>query len=266
MLLVIDCGNTNIVFGLYDGDKKVACWRLSSDGKRSSDEYVVWLTQLMTLKHLTPSDVNGVVIASVVPDIQPKLVALAQRAFDIKPLCVGDPEVKLGISVNIDQPEQAGADRLVNAVAAAAHHELPAIIIDFGTATTLDLIGLRGSYEGGIIAPGVNLSVEALYRATARLPRIAVKPWRSDMPVLGTDTASAMHAGVFWGYVGMVEGLLVRLRKEHGKGLPAIATGGLAELFANHIGGSLVVDSDLTLKGLLRIYALNKSKHDLFKK
>ena len=259
MLLVIDCGNTNIVFALYDKDMQVACWRISSDNRRSSDEYVVWLTQLMTLKNINVNDVDGVVIASVVPDIQPKLVALAQRAFDQQPLCVGDAAVDLGISVNIDQPEQAGADRLVNAVAAAAHHQLPVVIIDFGTATTLDLIGLDGSYEGGVIAPGVNLSVEALYMAAARLPRIAVKPWPADMPVLGTDTVSAMHSGVFWGYVGMVEGLLGRLRQAHGAALPAIATGGLAQLFAEHIDDSLIVDADLTLKGLVRIHALNKS-------
>ena len=259
MLLVIDCGNTNIVFALYDKDMQVACWRISSDNRRSSDEYVVWLTQLMTLKNIDVNDVDGVVIASVVPDIQPKLVALAQRAFDQQPLCVGDAAVDLGISVNIDRPEQAGADRLVNAVAAAAHHQLPVVIIDFGTATTLDLIGPDGSYEGGVIAPGVNLSVEALYMAAARLPRIAVKPWPADMPVLGTDTVSAMHSGVFWGYVGMVEGLLGRLRQAHGEALPAIATGGLARLFAEHIDDSLIVDADLTLKGLVRIHALNKS-------
>ncbi|MDC0476236.1 type III pantothenate kinase [Alphaproteobacteria bacterium] len=259
MLLVIDCGNTNIVFALYDKDMQVACWRISSDCRRCSDEYVVWLTQLMTLKNIDVQDVEGVVIASVVPDIQPKLVALAQRAFNQEPLCVGDPAVDLGISVNIDRPEQAGADRLVNAVAAAAHHQLPVVIIDFGTATTLDLIGPHGSYEGGVIAPGVNLSVEALYMAAARLPRIAVKPWRADMPVLGTDTLSAMHSGVFWGYVGMVEGLLGRLRQAHGAALPAIATGGLAQLFAEHIDDALIVDVDLTLKGLVRLYALNKS-------
>ena len=259
MLLVIDCGNTNIVFALYDKDMQVACWRISSDNRRSSDEYVVWLTQLMTLKNIGVNDVDGVVIASVVPDIQPKLVALAQRAFDQQPLCVGDAAVDLGISVNIDRPEQAGADRLVNAVAAAAHHQLPVVIIDFGTATTLDLIGPDGSYEGGVIAPGVNLSVEALYMAAARLPRIAVKPWPADMPVLGIDTVSAMHSGVFWGYVGMVEGLLGRLRQAHGAALPAIATGGLAQLFAEHIDDSLIVDADLTLKGLVRIHALNKS-------
>jgi len=258
MLLVIDCGNTNIVFGLYEGDKQRAKWRISSDCRRSADEYVVWLTQLMTLKKLAVSDVDGVMIASVVPDIQPKLVELAKRAFKVIPLCVGDASVDLGIAVNIDRPEQAGADRLVNAVAAAAHYDLPAIIIDFGTATTLDLVGVGGSYEGGIIAPGVNLSVEALYMAAARLPRIAVTSWQADMPVLGTDTVSAMQSGVLWGYVGMVEGLLARLRQVHGADLPAIATGGLAPLFADHMQGALLVDSDLTLKGLVHIHAQNK--------
>ena len=257
MLLAIDCGNTNIVFAIYDGDEKRASWRISSDSRRSTDEYVVWLTQLMRLKSISVGEINGVMIASVVPDIQPKLVALAHRGFDLVPLCVNESNVDLGIAINIDRPEQAGADRLVNAVAAAAWHNLPAIVVDFGTATTLDLIGPKGAYEGGIIAPGVNLSIEALYMAAARLPRIAVKPWQRDMPVLGTDTISAMQSGVFWGYVGMVEGLLTRLRHSYGTDLPAIVTGGLAPLFADHINGPLVVDADLTLKGLVRIHALN---------
>ena len=258
MLLAIDCGNTNIVFAIYDGDEQQACWRISSNRRRSTDEYVVWLTQLMTLKNINVGDITGVMIASVVPDIQPKLVALSCRGFDLVPLCVDDPKVDLGIVINIDRPEQAGADRLVNAVAAAAWHNLPAIVIDFGTATTLDLIGQKGAYEGGIIAPGVNLSIEALHMAAARLPRIAVRPWQTDMPVLGTDTISAMQSGIFWGYVGMVEGLLERLRHSYGADLPAIATGGLAPLFANHISGPLIVDVDLTLKGLVRVYAQNK--------
>ena len=151
----------------------------------------------------------------------------------------------------------AAAAAFSDAVAAAVWHNLPAIVVDFGTATTLDLIGPKGAYEGGIIAPGVNLSIEALYMAAARLPRIVVKPWQRDMPVLGTDTISAMQSGVFWGYVGMVEGLLTRLRHSYGAELPAIVTGGLAPLFADHIDGPLVVDADLTLKGLVRIHALN---------
>ena len=257
MLLAIDCGNTNIVFAIYDGDEQRASWRISSDSRRSTDEYVVWLTQLMRLKSINVDEINGVIIASVVPDIQPKLVTLAHRGFGLVPLCVDESNVDLGIAINIDRPEQAGADRLVNAVAAAAWHNLPAIVVDFGTATTLDLIGPKGTYEGGIIAPGVNLSIEALYMAAARLPRLVVKPWQRDMPVLGTDTISAMQSGVFWGYVGMVEGLLKRLRHSYGPDLPVIVTGGLAPLFADHINGPLIVDADLTLKGLVRIHALN---------
>ena len=257
MLLAIDCGNTNIVFAIYDGDEQRASWRISSDSRRSTDEYVVWLTQLMTLKNINVEKITGVIVASVVPDIQPRLVALAHRGFDLVPLCVDDPNVDLGIDINIRRPEQAGADRLVNAVAAAAWHNLPAIVVDFGTATTLDLIGPKGAYEGGVIAPGVNLSIEALHMAAARLPRISVKTWRTDMPILGTDTISAMQSGIFWGYVGMVEGLLTRLRQGYGADLPAIVTGGLAPLFAGHINGPLIVDADLTLKGLVRIYAQN---------
>ena len=258
MLLVIDCGNTNIVFAIYEGNSQRACWRISSDEQRGADEYVVWLTQLMNLKGISVVDIDGVIIASVVPNIQPKLVAFSLRAFDMEPLCVDIQDIDLGIAINIDTPEQAGADRLVNAVAAAAWHDLPAVIVDFGTATTLDLIGQEGAYEGGIIAPGVNLSIEALYMATARLPRIVAEPWQPNMPVLGTDTVSAMQSGVFWGYVGLVEGLLGRLRQAHGAHLSTIVTGGLAPLFAEHINGPLVVDPDLTLKGLVQIHALNK--------
>ena len=143
MLLAIDCGNTNIVFAIYDGDEQRASWRISSDSRRSTDEYVVWLTQLMTLTNINVGDITGVMIASVVPDIQPKLVALAHRGFDLVPLCVDDSDVDLGIAINIERPEQAGADRLVNAVAAAAWHNLPAIVIDFGTATTWILLAQR---------------------------------------------------------------------------------------------------------------------------
>ena len=202
--------------------------------------------------------VDGIIIASVVPDVVPKLASLAIRGFAITPMIVGKPHVDLGIEINIDRPDQAGADRLVNAVAARDHYNLPAIVLDFGTATTLDLIGKAGTYEGGIIAPGVNLSVEALYRAAARLPRLAVEPWDNDMPVLGKDTHSAMQSGIFWGYVGLVQGLIGRLRAEAGADLTAIATGGLAPLFAPHVPEISIVDPDLTLKGLVGIYRQNK--------
>ena len=260
MLLAVDCGNTNIVFALYDGVVQQASWRISTDPKRSADEYLVWLGQLMALKGISFEAITDIIIANVVPEVQPKLVNLALRGFDLTPKVVGNSDIDLGIKINIDRPDEAGADRLVNAVAARGLYDLPAIILDFGTATTFDLIGKYGSYEGGIIAPGVNLSVEALYLAAAQLPRVVVEPWAQEMPVLGKDTLSAMRSGIFWGYVGMVDGLIGRLRHDHGANLPAIATGGLAPLFAEHIAAISIVDPDLTLKGLVQIYAQNQSK------
>ena len=258
MLLAVDCGNTNIVFALYDGYTQQANWRISTDHKRSADEYLVWLIQLMALNGVTVDELSDIIIATVVPEVEPKLISLAQDCLSLTPQVIGDEDIDLGIKINIDQPNQAGADRLVNAVAARDLYDLPAIILDFGTATTFDLVGKCGSYEGGIIAPGVNLSVEALYLAAARLPRLAVEPWEADMPILGKDTVSAMHSGIFWGYVSMVEGLIERLRRDYGAHLPVIATGGVAHLFADHVASISIVDSDLTLKGLVRIHAQNK--------
>ena len=261
MLLAVDCGNTNIVFAIYDGDTQRANWRMSTDPKRSADEYLVWLTQLMTLNGFAVDELSDMIVANVVPEVKPKLISLAQRGLNLIPRIIGNEDIDLGIKINIDQPNQAGADRLVNAVAARDLYDLPAIILDFGTATTFDLVGRCGSYEGGIIAPGVNLSVEALYLAAARLPRLAVEPWKADMPILGKDTVSAMQSGIFWGYVSMVEGLIGRLRRNHGEHLKVIATGGVASLFADHLASISVVDPDLTLKGLVRIHAQNKRQY-----
>ena len=258
MLLAVDCGNTNIVFALYDGDTQRANWRMSTDPKRSADEYLVWLTQLMALNGFAVEELSDMIVANVVPEVQPKLISLAQCRLNLTPRIIGNEDIDLGIKINIEQPNQAGADRLVNAVAARDLYDLPAIILDFGTATTFDLVGRCGSYDGGIIAPGVNLSVEALYLAAARLPRLPVEPWEADMPILGKDTVSAMQSGIFWGYVSMVEGLIRRLRRDHGEHLKVIATGGLAPLFADHVASISIVDPDLTLKGLVRIHAQNK--------
>ena len=261
MLLAIDCGNTNIVFALYDnaGDasRQLDCWRIATETSRSSDQYLVWLGQMMAQANLAKDDVTGIVMASVVPNITPELVIMARTGFDLDPMIVGNKDVELGIVVDIDNPSQAGADRLVNAVAAKHCHQVPAIILDFGTATTLDLVRADGAYAGGIIAPGVHVSVEALYQAAARLPHLDVKPWDATLPVLGRDTTSAMESGIFWGYVGMIEGLISRLRTEQGTNLPAIATGGLASLFAPHLPMISAVDADLTLRGLIVIYNLN---------
>ena len=254
MLLALDIGNTNVVAALYEGDRQMGLWRFASDGSLADTAYQALLADSLGAAVAT---VNGVIIASVVPGLTPLVQSAAQRLFACRVMVVGSADVDLGIKVNIDQPEQAGADRLVNAVGARASHSLPAIILDFGTATTLDLIAADGSYEGGIIAPGVNLSVDALERAAAQLPRLEVRPWADDLPILGKNTVSAMESGVFWGYVGMIDGLLTRLRGRYGKFLPAIATGGLASLFAVHVPGITVVDPDLTVKGLVEIHARN---------
>ncbi len=255
MLLAIDIGNTNVVAALYDGKQQMGLWRFASDISFSVNAYETLLCD--SLGDYTKS-VDGVIIASVVPNLLPLLHGAVQRLFSCAAMVVGSADVDLGIKVNIDQPDQAGADRLVNAVGAKTCHSLPAIILDFGTATTLDLIEADGAYEGGIIAPGVDLSVDALERAAAQLPRLEVRPWADDLPILGKNTVSAMESGVFWGYVSMIEGLLTRLHHYYGKTLPAIATGGLASLFAVHMPAITMVDPDLTIKGLVEIHARNR--------
>ena len=254
MLLALDIGNTNIVAALYKGERQMGLWRFASDVSLADTAYQALLADSLGDAVAT---VDGVIIASAVPGLTPLVQSAAQRLFACRAMVVGSADVDLGIKVHIDQPEQAGADRLVNAVGARASHSLPAIILDFGTATTLDLIAADGSYEGGIIAPGVNLSVDALERAAAQLPRLEVRPWADDLPILGKNTVSAMESGVLWGYVSMIDGLLTRLRGHYGKSLPAIATGGLAGLFAVHVPGITMVDPDLTMKGLVEIYARN---------
>jgi type III pantothenate kinase len=256
MLLAIDCGNTNIVFAVFEGEEKRAQWRASTDTKRTADEYAVWLTQLMALERMTAADIKGAIIASVVPRANYGLTSLCKRYFKTDPLVVGDPGVDIGVPVRIDHPQQVGADRLVNAVAAHKTYGGPLILIDFGTATTFDVIGEDGGYEGGVIAPGVNESLEALSLAAAKLPRIAIEgpPQR----VVGSGTVSAMQSGAYWGYVGLIEGLVARIKAEDGRSLKVIATGGLATLFANATNVIDQVDPDVTLRGLLTLYRLNR--------
>jgi type III pantothenate kinase len=255
MLLAIDSGNTNVVFAVYDGEVLVGSWRASSDERRTADEYAVWLTQLMTLRGLGPEDIDGAIIASVVPAALRSLINLCVRYFNSEPLVVGAPGVELGIEVRIDRPDHVGADRLVNAIAAHRRFGGPLIVVDFGTATTFDIIGEDGGYEGGIIAPGINLSVEALYMAAAKLPRVAV---RKPEAVIGGSTVSAMESGIFWGYIGLIEGLVRRIKAEYGRDLSVVATGGLAPLFAEATEVIQEIDGDLTLRGLQAIYQANR--------
>lgn len=256
MLLAIDCGNTNVVFAVYQGDEKRAQWRASTDTNRTADEYAVWLTQLMALAGLTPRDITGCAIASVVPAAMHGLTTLCKRYFDDDPLVVGEPGVDIGVPVRIEYPQQVGADRLVNAVAAQQSYGGPLILIDFGTATTFDVIGEDGGYEGGIISPGVNASLEALHAAAAKLPRIAIE--KPPQQVVGQGTVTAMQSGAYWGYVGLVEGLVARIKAEDGRDLKVVATGGLASLFAGATQAIEHVDPDITLRGLVSIYRNNR--------
>lgn len=262
MLLAVDVGNTNVVCALYDQRSprqpvQTGFWRLETDASKSVDAYMAALTETLGPRI---DDVDDAIIASVVPAVTPVLQGAIAGISGCAPLVVGSPTVSLGMDVRIDNPEQAGADRLVNAVGAQVGYDLPVIILDFGTATTLDLVAADGAYEGGIIAPGVNLSLDALEMAAAQLPRLQVRSWTAELPILGKNTVSAMESGVFWGYVGLIDGLLARLRAEYGSELTAIATGGLAGLFADHVAGITAVDHDLTVKGLVEIYRRNKGE------
>jgi type III pantothenate kinase len=255
MLVAIDSGNTNVVFAIFDGETLRAKWRASSDAKRTADEYAVWLTQLMGMQGLKPADVTGAIIANVVPAAAYNLNTLCTEFFKVTPMVIGDPAVELGIDVRTDHRETVGADRLVNALAAHRAYGGPLIVIDFGTATTFDIVGPDGAYEGGVIAPSAQHSVEALYRAAAQLPRVKIeRPER----VIGKDTVPAMKSGIYWGYVGLIEGLTARIRAEYGRDMRVIATGGLATLYAEAAPVIEVVDPDLTLRGLRLIHAANR--------
>jgi type III pantothenate kinase len=202
-------------------------------------------------------DIDSVIIASVVPQTLFNLRGLARRYVGSEPMVVGTPGVDYGMPINLPNPSEVGADRIVNAVAAHAERPGALVIVDFGTATTFDVVSAAGTYEGGVIAPGINLSMDALYRAAARLPRIAVEPPTEGLGVIGRGTVHAMQSGVFWGYVGLVEGLVMRISSELPEPPTVVATGGLASLFGRHTATISHVDPDLTIKGLMRIHARN---------
>ncbi len=257
MLLAIDVGNTNTVFALHDGAAFVADWRIRTDGRRTADEYFVWLSQLM--RHVgAPADaVTDIIIASVAPQTLFNLRRLADAYFRAEPMVVGAAGVDLGVEVRIDRPSEVGADRVVNALAAYRRYGPNLVVVDFGTATTFDVVDGDGAYAGGVIAPGVNLSVEALFQATSKLPRIDIaKPER----VVGADTVPAMQSGVFWGYVGLIEGICRRIAAERETPMTVIATGGLSPLFQEGTDVIDHVDPDLTMRGLLEIYRLNADR------
>ncbi len=255
MLLAIDVGNTNSVVALYDGDEPVATWRTSTSSVRTADEYAVWLSQLMSLENKKLADISDCIISNVVPQSLFHLKNLSRRYFDREPYVVSSQNIP-GVEVRIDTPSEAGADRLVNAVGAFTAHGGPVVVVDSGTATNFDVVGADGGFEGGVIAPGINLSMQALHDAAARLPRIAIE---RPPKVIGTDTVGAMQTGVFWGYVGLIEGVLARIKAEYPAPLTAIATGGVASLFEGATDAIDIFDSDLTIRGLLEIYKRMKA-------
>jgi type III pantothenate kinase len=254
MLLAIDCGNTNTLFAVHDGTEWRAQWRTATHSTRTADEYAVWLNQLLQLQDLSLKDITGCVISSVVPQSLFNLRNLARRYLGGEPLVVGDSSVDLGVTVNLPRPQEAGADRLVNALGCRVKYSGALCIVDSGTATTFDVVSAKGAFEGGIIAPGINLSMQALHQAAARLPRIAIeKPQR----VLGTDTVGAMQSGVFWGYVDLIDGLVTRLKAEYGEPMTVIATGGVASLFEGATRTIDHYDPDVTIRGLLEVWRRN---------
>ncbi len=254
MLLAIDCGNTNTLFAIHDGKDWVAQWRSGTDSTRTADEHAVWLSQLMALQGRTFADITACVISTVVPQALFNLRNLSRRYFKAEPVIVGEPGVRMDIEVRLDRPQDAGADRLVNALGARAVYDGALIIIDSGTATTFDVIAADGAFEGGIIAPGINLSMQALHGAAAKLPRVAIaKPSR----VMGKDTVSAMQSGVFWGYIDLIDGLVQRLKSEYAQPMTVIATGGVVSLFDGASKAIDHYDADLTIRGLLEVWKLN---------
>ncbi|BBC79043.1 type III pantothenate kinase [Acetobacter orientalis] len=248
MLLVIDAGNTNVVFAVYDGAKWQGTWRITMQAQRTSDEYAVWLLALLRMQGISADDIEGAVIGTVVPAALYHLRTLCRQWFAVEPL-LASARLDWGFAIKMDNPDEVGVDRLLNGLAAHHLYGGPLVVIDFGTATTFDVVNAEGDYCGGVIAPGINLSVEALHQAAARLPRIGVGRPVVDS-VIGRNTVTAMRSGVFWGYVGLIEGIVERIRREVGQDMKVLATGGLAPLFSEGTTVFDHVDSMLTLNGL----------------
>ena len=247
MLLAIDAGNTNVVFALIEDRTIRARWRIATDPRRTADEYAVWLSQLLALEGIERRAISGVIIATVVPRALHNLRMLATKYFATEPLVAG--EGGWGIALDVEEPQNLGADRALNVIAAHEAHDGDLIVVDFGTATTFDVVDYTGAYKGGIIAPGINLSLDALVTAAAKLPRIAIEA-PDSASVIGRNTVDQMHIGIYWGYVAMIEGLLARMKAEIGRPAKVVATGGLAILFEARTSVFDAIEPDLTLQGL----------------
>jgi type III pantothenate kinase len=252
-LLVVDVGNTNIVVGIYRGDDLATSWRLATARERTSDEYGILVRQLLGSEW--SGSLDAAIVSSVVPPLNGTIAAMIEKFFDIDPMFV-EPGVKTGIAIHVDNPQEVGADRIVNCVAAHEQWGGPACIVDFGTATTFDLVTADAKYVGGVIAPGLNISAEALFARAARLPRVDI---RRPPSVIGTNTVVNMQSGLYFGYLGLVDGILARIKREVPDLRTVVATGGLASLLAGDSEHIEHVDDDLTLKGLKIIHDRNRT-------
>ena len=254
MLLTIDCGNTNTVFGIWDGTAFVASWRRATNHATTADEYYTWLWTSMSLRGIDVA-IDECIVSSTVPRVVFNLRVLCDRYFETRPLVVGRPDCALPVPPRVDAGTTVGPDRLVNTAGAHDRHGGDLIVVDFGTATTFDVVDEDGAYVGGVIAPGVNLSLEALHMAAAALPHVDItQPQR----VVGTNTVACMQSGIFWGYVGLIREVTARIRVERDRPMRVIATGGLAPLFQQ--GDTLfdAFEEDLTMHGLTVIHRYNK--------
>jgi type III pantothenate kinase len=256
MLLAIDAGNTNMVFALVDDGQIRARWRIATDPRRTADEYAVWLHQLLALEGFAIGDVTAAIIATVVPRALHNLEVLSKKYFTVAPLIAGRGAAEWPIPLDVDEPQSVGADRVLNAIAAHARYPGDLIVIDFGTATTFDVVDFSGAYKGGIIAPGLNLSLDALVNAAAKLPRIGIEAPEGNS-VIGRTTETQMLIGIYWGYVAMMEGLVARMKTEIGRPVKVIATGGLAALFDQRTSIFDAVETDLTIEGLSMLHTMS---------
>lgn len=257
MLLAIDVGNTNLVCAVFSGDTLLGQWRLATRMDRTADEYAITLQQLLALKKIPLEHIEAAIIGCVVPPVLFPLGKALREHFMLSPLVVGEGDLTVDMPVLIDRPQELGADRLVNAFAARHAYGNDLLVLDFGTATTFDLVNGEGAYAGGVIAPGVNLSLDALQRAASKLPRVAVQ---HPKKVIGSSTVSAMESGIYYGYVAMIEGLIQRIENEYGHPLKVVATGGLAGLFNSATHSIQLRDTDLTINGLKLLYTQHQMK------
>lgn len=256
MLLCIDIGNTNITLGVYEGKTLGPRWRMATNHERMPDEFVLQLLGLLSLGSLSPAKIDGAAIASVVPPLTGKWVEVCQKAVGLEPLLIG-PGIDLGVRVLYEDPSAVGADRLVDAVAAYRLYGGPACIVDFGTATTFDALSADGDYLGGAIAPGIGIAADALFQRTAKLPRVELA---RPPAAIGRNTVHSMQSGLLFGYVSMVEGMVARFRRELGRGMKVIATGGLAEILARETPVLEILAPWLTLDGLRMVYDMNRGR------